>query len=423
MNVAAVECINTEKLHVFTLGSFDVKRNGQSLTHSSNRSYRLWELLKHVLTFRDQPVYVETLIGHLWSEKECTDPYNALKTQMYRLRKILGQHPASEEQYLLFCNSSYKWNTEANYWMDVEVFEESAARGKLAQENGDMESALEHLLIAADLYKGRYMNDSPMCEWLVSARNYYHRIYIDAITDLTEILMDARCYEELVGICERAFAVEFYEELWHQRYIEALLLLNKQRSARAHYDNVVSTFEREMGVSPSPELKALSKKMLGERTAARRDLASIIRSIEDEDKAEGAFICEPSSFSRLYELEMRRYSRNGQSSFLGMICIDGNGEDDSRASAGANRSEQIAASIIKGLRKGDLVTEWRESQFLVLLPGLNYEQADKVIARLTARIDAAPGDLRCELLPLQILDLEESLQQAAPPVQVADISA
>ncbi len=45
----------------------------------------------------------------------------------------------------------------------------------------------------------------------------------------------------------------------------------------------------------------------------------------------------------------------------------------------ANNLQQV---VLDSLRKGDLVTRWNKAQYLLLLPGLNREQAEMVMERI-----------------------------------------
>lgn len=411
------------QLQVFTLGTFDVRKDEQSLVNSSGRSYRLWELFKYVLTNREKPVYIDYLVDLLWSDKDSADPYNALKTQMYRLRKHLGQDQNPSRQYITYANNSYKWNYEADIWLDAAVFEDYVEQGRMAQQQGQREEAMRCYTLAAGLYKGRYLVDSPFTEWLINARNHYHRLYIEIVTELVTELADMRRYDELATLCEEAFKIEYFEESWHYTYIEALLFKGKQRLARSHYENVAAAYQKELGVLLSPELRQLSRRILGERLEPGEKLESITRSFMQEEKTRGAFICEPESFRKLYELEMRRNERNSQSVFLGMIYLE-ESTDSLSSETGSNPARVVLAeSIIKGLRRGDVVTEWRPNQYLVLLPGLNFEQAEKVLARLTGQPGLDTSEIACELLPLQIADLMERMERFTHPVPLNSVPA
>jgi len=399
-----------DDLQIFALGSFDVRKDGQSLVNASARSYRLWDLFKYVLAHREKSAMVDVLIELLWSEKDCADPYNALKTQMYRLRKLLGQGRDLASQYILYANNSYKLNSEASIWLDTDAFEGLVEQGRRAREMQDYEEAFKSYSRAVRLYKGPYLMDSPFSEWLLNARNRYHRLYIEAVTEVLDYLALEKRHDDLAAWCEEAFRNEYFEESWHCRYLEALLHMGKQRLARSHYENLASVYKRQLGAMPSEELRQISRRILGERLDSGESLESITRSFRQEADDRGAFTCEPDTFRRLYELEIRRNERNGQAVFLGMIYLEAGYPKDGVNKGSNPARDSLAESIITGLRRGDVVTEWRPSQYLVLLPGLNFEQAERVLDRVTAPAERAGIRFNCDLLPLHISDLIERME-------------
>jgi two-component SAPR family response regulator len=72
-------------LQIISLGDFRVKFGEKVLTQEANRSYRLWELFKYLLTNKDQVVLPEVLVEKLWPEQEYADAKSAVRTMVYRL--------------------------------------------------------------------------------------------------------------------------------------------------------------------------------------------------------------------------------------------------------------------------------------------------------------------------------------------------
>ena len=78
------------KLYICTLGEFDIKADGQSVLRDSSRMYKIYRLFEYFLTFRNKKLLPETIIDNLLSESESDDPKNMLRTQIFRLRKIIN---------------------------------------------------------------------------------------------------------------------------------------------------------------------------------------------------------------------------------------------------------------------------------------------------------------------------------------------
>lgn len=394
------------KLVITTLGQFQVKKGEQILSDNSQRSYRLWELFKYLITHREKSVFSDAIIEHLWAEQEYTDPKHALRTQVYRLRQLLAGADKGESPYIAFANGCYRWNTDSSYWLDVDVFEQQVDQGQLLSDQKSFDSAIESYRKAVSLYRGDYLPESSFNEWVISARNYYHRLYLQAVFELIELLKNAERYEDIIQVCEKTFGIEFFEEYVHIKYMEALLKENKVRQAKTHYEKTAAIFFKEMGVKPSSDMRQLYRKLQAESGEEGSDLGTIQESLSNPGMDEGAFVCDPEFFRDLYKLELRRNERNGQSAFIGMVSFyPSNSQTAASSRSLRNVQEEVQTILKSSLRRGDVITPWNESQFLVFLPGLNFEQAEKVVARIftsyNRRLTSASFSLKCDLQPLQ----------------------
>lgn len=62
-----------------------------------------------------------------------------------------------------------------------------------------------------------------------------------------------------------------------------------------------------------------------------------------------------------------------------------------------NGAEELRQVLLSSLRKGDVVTEWNEAQFLLSLPGLNVQQAHKALDRIQNRFMSARKNINLVL--------------------------
>lgn len=94
-------------LTVYTLGRFDVIKDGCSLIMNSAGSKKIWELFKFMLTYRDRSFTPESLMDQLWVSEEYSDPRSTLRKQMHRLRKALGEDSSDENENTILFNNGY----------------------------------------------------------------------------------------------------------------------------------------------------------------------------------------------------------------------------------------------------------------------------------------------------------------------------
>ncbi len=114
------------------------------------------------------------------------------------------------------------------------------------------------------------------------------------------------------------------------------------------------------------------------------------------------------------QVERVRVERNGQSVLLGLFTLtDPNYTlpDKSILNQVMHNLQQV---VLDSLRKGDLVTRWNDAQLLLLLPGLNREQADMVIERIENKFlkDYSLEGLKIHKKIESILPLESDLHFA-----------
>ena len=120
------------------------------------------------------------------------------------------------------------------------------------------------------------------------------------------------------------------------------------------------------------------------------DGAQILRMVSDgldeEDDAEGAFMCTFPSFRDNYRLVRRLTERSGETAYLMVLGItDGHGMPMKKGEKLKVMTEQLSETIRTSLRKGDSYTRYGPSQFLVLMINVNRESCVKIFRRLVNR--------------------------------------
>jgi len=401
-NLKCVENINEECLKVYSLGCFEVKLGGNVLSNDFKRSQQLWNLFKYILTYRNKRIVQENFFDILWNDKECDNPVKALQNLVYRIRMLIDCKGVNKdgESIINYSQGCYSFNNECNYWTDVDEFEDIYKKAKVAQENDDFLNAIELYQRALMLYKGDYLSEDSYNEWVMPIRNYYHRIYMDIIFKLTKILKHYGNTEDILKICEEALMIQPLEESLHAIYIEALIDVGDMKRARKQYEYVTSMLYEEMGVKPSTALRNLYSQIKSNDNKIILDLSSIQKIMMDNSDSDGAFFCEPNTFISVCKLECRRAARIGKVVFMGLITI-------SKAKQGANNSKVLAKArgllldmLIQGLRVGDVVSEWSDTQILVQLSQASFEQANMVLTRILNKheMEYTSGDIIVKIL-------------------------
>ncbi|MDW5299139.1 MAG: bacterial transcriptional activator domain-containing protein [Sedimentibacter sp.] len=359
------------KLYINTFGEFDIKVNGQSVLKESSRTYKIYKLFEYFLTFRNKKLLPDTIIDNLLADSESDDPKNMMRTQIFRLRKIIKAflpEDSEDEKYIKinFTNGYYCLEIGENTIIDVEEFEELIHQGDI-ECNSDIGSAIELYENAINLYKGLYLSDNSYEVWLVPTRNYYQRLYLKTLYKLFGLLKEKEEYEKIIPLCEKALLVEPYEEDIHINLMEAMLKLGKFKTAMNHYEYAVNLLEKEMDAKPSGKFIEILKK--AQNNTFRNvdiDLSSIKMKLEDV-LATGAIHCDLEYFKFLFNMQKRKSHRNNEYDYLCIINYnqrDYNYYDPEESSKCLN---DWAKLLKNSLRKGDAFTFWNDRQILIML--------------------------------------------------------
>ena len=245
----------TKTIFVTTLGQFQVSSDGQVLTESAGRSYKLWDLFKLLLINRGKAIGPEQIMEILWPEQDLENDKGALRTLVYRLRKVLelGTEGCGS---INLQNGSYSLVLDESVEVDVDRFERLCRQGTaLSEANPSM--AMVHLKEAVNIYKGEFLTECSYFDWVLPARNYYHRLYLEAVMCLAQLLDYTGQHSDRARLCERALIVEPYDEELHLIFMDALVKDGKRRQALSHYEYITSKLYRELGVKPSQAMRSL----------------------------------------------------------------------------------------------------------------------------------------------------------------------
>lgn len=375
----AIEC----EIKIHTLGKFFILQGDKLVSESSSRSRRMWEVFKYLLSNRDKTLFPEVVLDNIWPDKDYSDPNTVMRAQMFRLRQALATDcpNTSLASNIVFSQGCYRWENKVECWIDIDEFEKLASRAK-NELASNPEKAIETYSRALTLYKGEYLPESAFSEWVIPLRTYYHDLYLGCVFELAALYKTKRAYTDIIRLCEQASSIDYFEEKIHVRLIEALLAEGQTTRAKAHYNEVTSAFYREMGIKPSDTMKSVYRLIALEAGSFELDLGTIQEGLKGKDIINGAYFCDADLFRYFYKLERMRGERSGKVVILCLLTITN--PDYTMPSAEKLRDVVVNLQevILDSMRKGDIITRWNNAQFLMLLPGLNREQAVQVMARI-----------------------------------------
>lgn len=344
-----------------------------------NRSRKGASLVQMLICNRGESIPNNRLMTALWTDEKSSNPENALKTLVSRLRTLLNQISPELGQCLVADRGAYHW--ECLPGMTIDLYEIDSIFEQLTRENlsAQEKAALYDTLL--NLYAGDLLQSCDRNQWAVVEAATLHERYIQAVLDYIQQLKEEGDDQRIISVCRRALeADQFHDEL-HLQLMTALLRMNRPGEAMQQYKHVVELDYRYLGVKPSEELQEFYKHIATAGKMLDFSLEAIRGELRD-NRSQGACVCEYAVFKEIYNLQMRNLERLGSSMFLAIAMIrpyDDQTMDSMRQNSIMKGVQEI---LCQNLRKGDIITRFGPAMYAMLLPTVNYGSGQMVMERL-----------------------------------------
>lgn len=362
-----------------TLGRFEIYKNDADVYIPSSRSTKLWDLFKFLLVNKGTGIPPEIILENLYPDESYENPKNTLQNIVYRLRKLLNDIDIFSEYgcNILFSNGCYLLCISENISLDTDIFEHYLQKADIYKHES-IQKTIEFLEKAIALYQGDYFPELLYEDWVIPRRNYYRRIYTQAVNELTGIYKQKKAYDDSIRICEKAIQIEPYEEEFHISFMESLIGKGKISEARKHYAYITGMLYKQFGIKPTAEMQKIYHMLKDDQHKINNGLS--IEEYTEDEKKEGAYYCDSKIFRSLFIIEKRWNERSNEPVLPVSFSFEEN--EDSGNNANSSIFNEFRYFLVKSLRKGDVVTTWNDKYLLVLLPRIDYKGVRVVSDRI-----------------------------------------
>jgi DNA-binding SARP family transcriptional activator len=253
------------RIHIELFGQFCVRRNEQVL--SGFEAYKVRELFSYLLLHRQRSLSRESLASLLWPDTATAQSKKKLRQALWHLQSALGsQNELVHDRTLLVEPERVQVNIEANFWLDVAVFERAfhLVQGIAGQEL-DIQRA-QVLQNALQLYRGPCLQYC-YSDWCLYERERFqnmHLVLLDKLMDYCEAHFD---YDAGLLYGMRLISYDRARERTHRRLMRLHYLNGDRAAALRQYEQCVAALGEELGVKPSKRTVALYKQILTEQLA------------------------------------------------------------------------------------------------------------------------------------------------------------
>lgn len=366
-------------IDVYTFGEFDIKIDGESVLPGIGSKHRLLKLFKYLLTFQGKKLLPENIIDDLWQDLDYKDPVKALRTQISRVRNLFNLEGRIFAPFftISFIDGYYIFELDDNCNADFLCLQKCLEMNHII--NGESLMACRKVM---EIYKGVYLRELGDEGWIVPIRSKYDRLYVGSISRYLQYLKEGGQFVDTLEVSEEAMGYKPYEESFHISFMEALVKLGQWEYALEHYSYCTGKIYRELGESPSKNMKDIYRKIKCNHSGEDIVDCDCFGFDSEDSEGEGMLLCEKSDFLSLCSFEARLKERVHNNAYLGVLTIGKSGLQNNHNDEIRLGMQSLQSFMKKGLRKGDVLSQWNDKQLLVLFHSLSEDDIDIVLGRI-----------------------------------------
>ncbi len=246
-------------LEIFTLGKFQVVRNGDTLLekrHWGGNRTRL--LLKSILVHGLREIPKDIIIEDIWPESSPGSALQNFKVTLHRLRKCLEPDLKKHGRSAFIHLSGNLISLDADRcYVDVQEFLQCCQDIKRAALTKETRTILQLGQRVMDLYRGDFLPEEPYSSWTEMKRLALKDEYLAVLMAMTDIYQDQGEVEAAIQCCRLAISADICLENATGKLMQIYVDHQRRNDAILLYQRFQSALKSELGVDPDPAITAL----------------------------------------------------------------------------------------------------------------------------------------------------------------------
>jgi DNA-binding SARP family transcriptional activator len=210
-----------------------------------------------------RPVNRERLIELFWPDTDAEIGRRSLHQAIYVIRRVLRGEDAAV-QHIAYENEAYMINRAVGFWCDVEEFEKRVAAGHRAEQAGRQDDALHEYELAASVYGGDLLEDTPHEDWALTERDRLRLMCVDVCNRQAELRLARGESESALQISQQVLRLAPCDEMAHRRAMRCYAEMGSRGLAAEQYRRCIDVLAASLELEPSPETTQLYASLLGE---------------------------------------------------------------------------------------------------------------------------------------------------------------
>lgn len=267
---AVAEATRAPQVHIQTLGTFRVWRNGQEIG--------CWErpqaetLVKMLLARRAQGsrvMAVDELITRFWPDENEHNGRKKLLPLISNARRTLEPDiEPRDSHFILRQAGGYFFDLGTHVTWDVLQFRSHVHRGLHAAANQQWQTAVEELEQAQAHYSGDFLAEDRYSDWAIEVRRDLTGTYCSALTVLAESYTALGNTPAAIATCEAVLHKDPLRESIYRRLMGLYVAHGDKGQALKVYRDCKLLFEDLFGEQPSPLTHQLAQAIASDNPIA-----------------------------------------------------------------------------------------------------------------------------------------------------------
>jgi DNA-binding SARP family transcriptional activator len=227
-------------------------RNGQPIEFHSERSK---QLLAALVLEKGVPVKRDVLVASLWNKGEEERLRHNLSTEVWRLRRSLSEAGEDPSGWLCARAETLSYKRSKAIWVDIDVFDDVVAA---RQVKPGLSNVAEELGAMEGVYRGDLLS-GVLDEWCQLHRESYRRRFLVLLETLLAEAKGRNDWPDVIRISRRILAEDSFLEHAHREVMRGYAMMGDRPAALRHYESLCRDLQRELGVSPARDTKAICR--------------------------------------------------------------------------------------------------------------------------------------------------------------------
>ena len=245
-------------LKVFTLGRFELRRDGNPIRFSKKVQQKPISMLKALIAFGGREVGEDQITDALWPEADGDLAHQSLATNLHRLRQLLGHEKAIQRQ-------ENRLTLDDRYcWVDVWVFENLVEQADSRWKTGKIDSAVELIEKAIGLYKGPFLEEEIEQPWTMSKSERLRSMFLRSVRKLGLYWQQSGQLEKTLECYQKGLEVDRLAEEFYQGLMSCYQQLGRRAEAISAYNRCKKALSAALGVEPSAKTETMYRQILSE---------------------------------------------------------------------------------------------------------------------------------------------------------------